>query len=31
MEWNTIHTQENADYLIRIAEHFHDWYLAGFE
>lgn len=31
MGWNTIHTRENADYLMRIAEHFHDWYLAGFE
>lgn len=31
MGWNTIHARENADYLMRIAEHFHDWYLAGFE
>ena len=28
-EWNIIRSQADADRLLGIAEHFHDWYLAG--
>lgn len=30
-EWNIIRSQADADRLLGIAEHFHDWYLAGIE
>lgn len=30
-EWNIISSQADADRLLGIAEHFHDWYLAGIE
>lgn len=29
MDWSKIQSRADADHLVRIAEHFHDWYLAG--
>ena len=31
MKWRVLQSQADADELMRIADCFHDWYLAGFE
>lgn len=30
MKWQEVRSQDDANYLMRAAEQFHDWYLAGF-